>query len=782
MSLPQSNPKGLTLPAAAPRVNWSHPVARGLQNAFVADGSNLPVDLVTGLALNQGTRGTRGQSAAGTGFQFNGTSQIAYANRSAVSATDSFSLFAFVTPLTLATGVRFLSCANGSSSASTCAIGIDTTSSSAVRAVVTDSASNTSKAVSGANAIAAGVPVCLGANLACNGAGSTGIFVGGAPAGTAAATAAAYGTANTTALGGQYYNGAAAVLANCLVHAAYVWNRPLTAAEHELLGLDPTCFLTYPDDELFAAAVGSVGSALAAGSASGTAGSTTASVSVAAASGGTGPYTYQWYRSTSGGFTPGAGNVVAGATNRTLGDTGLTNGVTYYYKNVVTDHVGTTATSNQVSVTPAALASGTASTGSSGSGTASVSVTAPSGGTPPYTYQWYRSTTSGFTPGAGTAVPGATSPTLNDTGLSNGTTYYYVCAATDGAGATADSNQTPATPTSSTLASGTASLTSTGTGTVSVASTAASGGGGAYTYQWYRSTDPSALGPSVPGATSLALSDTGLTNGTTYYYKLQATDGTSTAVSNQVSGVPAAPFYLGVIGDSWTNTTVTSGGTSVSPSASAAGYLVGNQLEALFQDGTQVVLANQGVGGTNGSNWAPGGTNMNAAVAAFHSAHPTHADWTVLVHLGINDSSVNYSTPTGGESKAQYKSYIQAAVAYLLDTWGAGRVVLVGPPNIKDLSANHTAAGVALLAQYFPALQEIAAARPTQVFATQSEFDFFTNNQQFLGGDKVHPTPPDANGQGGSVYVAGIWAKAVYDAARPAPDNGPPYYSHGGVV
>lgn len=65
--------------------------------------------------------------------------------------------------------------------------------------------------------------------------------------------------------------------------------------------------------------------------------STTASLSSAVATGGTGPYTYQWYKSTTSGFSPGAGNLIAGATALTLNDTGLIPGTQYYYEVVATD-------------------------------------------------------------------------------------------------------------------------------------------------------------------------------------------------------------------------------------------------------------------------------------------------------------------------------------------------------------------------------------------------------------------------------------------------------------
>jgi lysophospholipase L1-like esterase len=88
------------------------------------------------------------------------------------------------------------------------------------------------------------------------------------------------------------------------------------------------------------------------------------------------------------------------------------------------------------------LVSGSPSLSSVTSTTINVSVGAASGGTPSYTYQWYRSTTSNFTPGAGNLLSGATSTTLADsTGLSADTPYYYVCRVTDSGAQTADSKQ-----------------------------------------------------------------------------------------------------------------------------------------------------------------------------------------------------------------------------------------------------------------------------------------------------------------------------------------------------
>lgn len=72
-----------------------------------------------------------------------------------------------------------------------------------------------------------------------------------------------------------------------------------------------------------------------------------------------------------------------------------------------------------------------------------LSATEPTGGTAPYTYQWYRSTESGT---KGDALEGATDRDHADTGLTNGTEYFYTLDATDDAAATVSYTQVSATP------------------------------------------------------------------------------------------------------------------------------------------------------------------------------------------------------------------------------------------------------------------------------------------------------------------------------------------------
>lgn len=83
-----------------------------------------------------------------------------------------------------------------------------------------------------------------------------------------------------------------------------------------------------------------------------------------------------------------------------------------------------------------ALTPGIITVGAVTSTTAQLSATKPSTGSAPFTYQWYRSTTSGFVPGPSNAVgdpieSSADSVSLNDSGLIPGTQYYYDLIATE---------------------------------------------------------------------------------------------------------------------------------------------------------------------------------------------------------------------------------------------------------------------------------------------------------------------------------------------------------------
>lgn len=98
-----------------------------------------------------------------------------------------------------------------------------------------------------------------------------------------------------------------------------------------------------------------------------------------------------------------------------------------------------------------AFAAGVASVLAVGGTTAQLTATAATGGTLPYSYQWYRSTTSGFTPGGGNILSGKTSLNLSDSGLIPNTIYYYKLVAIDSAGSPVTVTYTQVTATTSAM-------------------------------------------------------------------------------------------------------------------------------------------------------------------------------------------------------------------------------------------------------------------------------------------------------------------------------------------
>src|SRR5580658_5600181 len=125
-------------------------------------------------------------------------------------------------------------------------------------------------------------------------------------------------------------------------------------------------------------------------------------------------------------------------------DTGLTNGTAYYYVVSAYNSAGQSANSSQVSATPGApLTPPAAPTGlqaTGGNAQVSLTWTASTGAT---SYHVKRSTTNG---GPYTQVAAPTAASDIDTGLTNGTTYYYVVSALNAAGESANSPQVSATP------------------------------------------------------------------------------------------------------------------------------------------------------------------------------------------------------------------------------------------------------------------------------------------------------------------------------------------------
>jgi len=153
-------------------------------------------------------------------------------------------------------------------------------------------------------------------------------------------------------------------------------------------------------------------------------------------------------------------------------------------------------------------------------------------------YNVKRSTTSG---GPYTTVSSPTATSFTDTGLTDGTTYYYVVSAVNAAGESANSSQASATPAAPQTAPPVPANLKATAGNAQVGLTW-NASAGATSYHVKRSTTNGGPYTQVAAPASTSDTDSGLTNGTTYYYVVSAvnTAGES-ADSAQVSATPSSP-------------------------------------------------------------------------------------------------------------------------------------------------------------------------------------------------------------------------------------------------
>jgi fibronectin type 3 domain-containing protein len=229
---------------------------------------------------------------------------------------------------------------------------------------------------------------------------------------------------------------------------------------------------------------------------------------------------------------------------------------------------------DELTVTPAtaSVPSGPASLRvTPGNTTAMLSWTASASGSPT-SYTIYRGTKSDGEATTPVATTNGTTTTFADTGLRNGTTYFYNVAANNSVGVSPDSNEVTVTPAATTgiPAAPTGLAASAGNGSVGLTWNASTG---ATSYSIYRGTAPGAEGATAVGtATANSFTDTGLTNGTTYYYKVTAsnTAGTS-ASSNEASATPS--------GSGGTGTLLSQGHPATASSVQGAGYPAANAVD-----------------------------------------------------------------------------------------------------------------------------------------------------------------------------------------------------------
>jgi fibronectin type 3 domain-containing protein len=223
----------------------------------------------------------------------------------------------------------------------------------------------------------------------------------------------------------------------------------------------------------------------------------------------------------------------------------LVSATTYYYVITAVNATGEGAASVQVAATtltdvPAptvpAVPSGVTAVG--GTNQATISWPAVAGAA---SYNLYRSTTTGVTTSNGTKIAAVSSPYIT-TGLTAGTTYYFIVSAVNSVGESAASTQSTATTDAPVLAvpAVPTGVTSTGGAKQVSLSWSAVTDATSYTIYWSTTAGVTTSGTKIT-TTANSYIQTGLTDGTTYYYIVSALNSSGEGVaSTQVSAATNA--------------------------------------------------------------------------------------------------------------------------------------------------------------------------------------------------------------------------------------------------
>ena len=216
--------------------------------------------------------------------------------------------------------------------------------------------------------------------------------------------------------------------------------------------------------------------------------------------------------------------------------TELTNGTTYYFIVKATNPGGDSPASNEVSATPHVPAPGAPVMNSAvaGDGQVNLSWNPTAGATG---YKIYKSTTTGMYEFECATVSNSVY-SQDITGLINGTTYYFIVKAINPGGDSPASNEVSATPQVPAPGAPVINSAVAGDGQVNISWDPTAGATG---YKIYKSATTGVYGAEYTTVASSVYSQniTELTNGTTYYFIVKATNpGGDSPASNEVSAIP----------------------------------------------------------------------------------------------------------------------------------------------------------------------------------------------------------------------------------------------------
>ncbi|MFM7668030.1 MAG: hypothetical protein ACKO7D_07565, partial [Bacteroidota bacterium] len=327
-------------------------------------------------------------------------------------------------------------------------------------------------------------------------------------------------------------------------------------------------------------------------------------------SGGTGSVTYQWYLV----GTP--NQAILGAITSSFTPTTFNTPGTFIYYTTV-NYTGSgcdAATSAQATISvladPAITVASSATYCQNSASVVPLSATATGGNNAvSYTYQWYSNNTNSTT--GATSISGATNSTYLPPVNTVGPTYYYCIVSQSSANCSGTSNiiqvEVTAPPTITTQPQASQNLCVGGTPTN--LTVGFSNGTSSESYQWYsNTTNNTAGGTLISGATSQSYTPPSSTAGTVYYYcVISFSTGGCSSVTSNVASVIVNPDPV-VTTQPLASQTICVGGTLPSPlsfsntggtgTATYQWYLVGPPNQAVGTNSTTFTPSNFSTAGT----------------------------------------------------------------------------------------------------------------------------------------------------------------------------------------
>jgi hypothetical protein len=276
----------------------------------------------------------------------------------------------------------------------------------------------------------------------------------------------------------------------------------------------------------------------------------------------------------------------------------------------------------------------------------------------------------------------------------------------------------------------------------------------------------------------LAISDTGLTKGTAYFYVIETDDSNGDTIQTAQIGAATYPIWsigYGQVGQSHT-------GFMPDPKPFMTGGLTDPGIVPAW------ITSNNGISGSKTADWVVGQTNYNNAITAMNTAFTGHSLNQIYVRLefGVNDAVNSVTASTFSSNISNMIAGFSASNAVV--TGQSAKILLCGGIPAQT-PAGMSTAQLDLMRQYNAAMK-LLADNVTTFYMGDDWFDWCLNNQSYYRAGGVHltintdtPTPPQ-NTYGYNILEfieAEMFHRTFYGVGVPGSGGGNGAFSYGGA-